>query len=50
MTNVEDMYEALALVIRGRWGFPKTEILIGAEREQRGDDRRRRRETGSPSC
>ena len=29
-------------------GFPKTEILIGAEREQRGDGRRRR-ETSSPS-
>ena len=44
----EDEHEALALVIPGRLGFPKTKILIEADREQRSDGRRR--EIGSTSC
>ena len=47
--NTEDEHEALALVIPRRLGFPKTKILIEADREERSD-RRRRRETGSASC
>ena len=49
MMKKEDEYEALALVLRGRLGFPKTKVLIEADREQSSDGRRRR-ETGSTSC
>ena len=50
MTKKEDEHEALALVFPGGLGFPKTEILIEADREQRSDRRRRRRETDSTNC
>jgi hypothetical protein len=45
----EDEHEALALVVRGGWGLPKTWKLTEADREQSGD-RRRRWETSSASC
>ena len=49
MTKKEDEYDALALVLRGRLDFPKTKVLIEADREQRSDGRRMRK-TSSTSC